>query len=167
MSGNKDSILPPLEWLFDQHPPLPAAISDWLMELGSMTCRFEHHCTRVHIDLQRECFLTRDQLGEEAEYLPDSPRYWLREIVLLGDNQPWLLGRTVIPQETLTGPDQVLVDLGTQPLGRYLFNSGNMTRDYIHIGRQNELWARRSRLRLAGKPLLLTELFLPASPLYV
>ncbi|MDE4771652.1 chorismate lyase, partial [Klebsiella pneumoniae] len=28
------------------------------------------------------------------------------------------------------------------------------------------LWGRRSRLRLSGKPLLLTELFLPASPLY-
>ncbi len=67
----------------------------------------------------------------------------------------------------MTSPDQVLVDMGTQPLGRYLFNSGNMTRYYIHIGQQNTLWARRSHLRLAGKPLLLTELFLPASPLYV
>jgi len=87
--------------------------------------------------------------------------------VLLSDNQPRLLGRTVIPQETLTGQDQVLVHLVTQPLGCYLFNGGNMTRDYIHIGLQSALWARGSRLRLAGKLLLLTELFLPASPLYV
>ncbi|MGB8667186.1 MAG: chorismate lyase [Serratia inhibens] len=166
MSGNRDSILPPLEWLSAQSPPVPAAVSDWLMELGSMTRRFERHCGRVHVEPQRECFVTRDQLGEEAEHLPDSPRYWLREIILLGDNQPWLLGRTVIPQETLTGPDQALVDLGTLPLGRYLFSSGELTRDYIHMGRQGALWARRSRLRLAGKPLLLTELFLPASPLY-
>jgi chorismate--pyruvate lyase len=166
MSGNRDSILPPLEWLSVQYPPVPAAVSDWLMELGSMTRRFERHCGRVHVEPQRECFVTRDQLGEEAEHLPDSPRYWLREIVLLGDNQPWLLGRTVIPQETLTGPDLALVDLGTLPLGRYLFSSNELTRDYIHMGRQESLWARRSRLRLAGKPLLLTELFLPASPLY-
>ncbi|CAI1601744.1 Chorismate--pyruvate lyase [Serratia quinivorans] len=166
MSGIRDSILPPLEWLSAQHPPVPVAVSDWLMEPGSMTRRFERHCGRVHVEPQRECFVTRDQLGEEAEHLPDSPRYWLREVVLLGDNQPWLLGRTVIPLETLTGPDLALVDLGTLPLGRYLFSSDELTRDYIHIGRQDLLWARRSRLRLAGKPLLLTELFLPASPLY-
>ncbi|EHP6135192.1 chorismate lyase, partial [Escherichia coli] len=38
--------------------------------------------------------------------------------------------------------------------------------DFIEIGRDAGLWGRRSRLRLSSKPLLLTELFLPASPLY-
>ncbi|WP_145557065.1 chorismate lyase, partial [Yersinia aldovae] len=38
--------------------------------------------------------------------------------------------------------------------------------DYIQVGRQEAQWARRSLLRLSGKPLLLTEVFLPASPLY-
>ncbi|HAK8374880.1 TPA: chorismate lyase, partial [Salmonella enterica] len=52
------------------------------------------------------------------------------------------------------------------PLGRYLFTSSTLTRDFIEIGRDATLWGRRSRLRLSGKPLLLTELFLPASPLY-
>lgn len=165
MSGTRDSILPPIEWLAE-HSPIPATVSDWLMELGSMTRRFERHCGRVHVEPQRECFITRDRLPEEAAHLPHSERYWLREIVLLGDDQPWLLGRTVIPQETLSGPDQALVDLGTLPLGRYLFSSNNLTRDYIDVGQQNGLWARRSRLCLAGKPLLLTELFLPACPLY-
>ncbi|WP_416261136.1 chorismate lyase [Gibbsiella quercinecans] len=166
MSGNRGSILPPITWLSEQHPPVPAGISDWLMELGSMTRRFERHCACVHVEPQRECFVTRAELGEEAQHLPASQRYWLREIILLGDNEPWLIGRTVIPQETLTGEDQALVDLGTVPLGRYLFNSGALTRDYIHIGRHGAQWARRSRLRLAGKPLLLTELFLPAAPVY-
>ena len=166
MPGNSESILPPLEWLTEQHPPVPAAINDWLMELGSMTRRFEQHCRCVRVEPQREGFVSRAALGEEADHLPESQRYWLREIVLLGDDQPWLLGRTVIPLETLTGPDQALVDLGTVPLGRYLFSSDALTRDYIVVGRQEQLWARRSRLRLAGKPLLLTELFLPAAPLY-
>lgn len=165
MSGNRDSILPPIAWL-PENATIPAAVSDWLMELGSMTLRFERYCQCVQIEPQCECFVTREYLTEEAAHLPQSERYWLREIVLLGDGQPWLLGRTLIPQETLTGPDRALVDLGTLPLGRYLFSSDTLTRDYIDIGRQTELWARRSRLRLAGKPLLLTELFLPSSPLY-
>ncbi|WP_455482653.1 chorismate lyase [Bartonella sp. B35(2025)] len=166
MPNLQDSILPPLKWLSDQDPPIPADVSDWLMELGSMTRRFESYCTDLRVEPQRECFITRDKLKKEAEHLPDSSRYWLREVILLGDNQPWLLGRTVIPQETLSEHNQALINLGTVPLGRYLFSSGKLTRDYIHIGRQDTLWARRSRLRLANKPLLLTELFLKDSPLY-
>lgn len=46
------------------------------------------------------------------------------------------------------------------PLGRYLFTSSELTRDFIEIGLDAELWGRRSRLRLSGKPLILTELFL-------
>lgn len=166
MSDLRDSIIPPLEWLSDQDALVPENIRDWLMETGSMTLRLKKHCTHINIEPQRECFITRDKLQDEAEHLPQSARYWLREIILMGDNQPWLLGRTVIPQETLLEQNQDLMHLGNTPLGHYLFNSGKLSRDYIHIGQQGALWARRSRLRLTGKPLLLTELFLTASPLY-
>ncbi|WP_114192454.1 chorismate lyase [Edaphovirga cremea] len=166
MSESKTSILPPIQWL-DDAEPVPAEIADWLMELGSMTRRFEEHCHKVTVEPRNEYFITREQLGkDEAEQLPVSERYWLREIVLFGDGRPWLLGRTVIPQQTLTGSDQALVDLGTLPLGRYLFSGDNLTRDYIQTGKQGVFWARRSRLRLSDKPLLLTEIFLAESPLY-
>ncbi|ABM44670.1 chorismate--pyruvate lyase [Bartonella bacilliformis KC583] len=166
MFRTEDSILPPLEWLSDNNSSVPPAIYDWLMELGSMTLRFERYCTRVHVEPRHEYFIARNELKEEAEHLPESSLYWLREVVLMGDNQPWLLGRTVIPQETLAHHSNALMNLGTLPLGRYLFSNGELTRDYIHIGRKDSLWARRSRLRLSGKPLLLTELFLADSPLY-
>ncbi|CNE53687.1 chorismate lyase [Yersinia nurmii] len=166
MSHGEVSILKPIQWRSIEQPNLSADIADWLMELGSMTRRFEQHCQRVHIEPKLECFITRDELGEEAEHLPVSQRYWLREVILYGDAQPWLLGRTVVPEETLSGSDRALVDLGTVPLGRYLFSGDALTRDYIQTGLQEKLWARRSLLRLSGKPLLLTEVFLPASPLY-
>lgn len=71
----------------------------------------------------------------------------------------WLAGRTVAPESTLCGPELALQQLGQTPLGRYLFTSSTLTRDFIEIGRDAALWGRRSRLRLSGKPLLLTELF--------
>lgn len=166
MSTGDASILKPIQWYALEQPNLPTNIADWLMELGSMTRRFEQHCQCVHVEPQQECFITPDMLGEDADHLPESQRYWLREIILYGDNVPWLLGRTVIPEETLSGPDRALVDLGTLPLGRYLFSGDALTRDYIQVGRQDNLWARRSLLRLSGNPLLLSEVFLPASPLY-
>ena len=81
-------------------------------------------------------------------------------------------GKTVtvtLIQEGFVSGDEIASELpllGKTPLGRYLFTSSELTRDFIEIGRDAELWGRRSRLRLSGKPLILTELFLPASPLY-
>ncbi|GGD37638.1 chorismate lyase [Franconibacter pulveris 1160] len=139
---------------------------DWLMLEDSMTKRFEQHCKRVSVDLLFEGFVSPQEIAAEREWLPQEETYWLREIVLCGDGEPWLVGRTVVPQSTLNGPELALQNMGTTPLGRYLFTSSTLTRDFIHPGRSGELWGRRSRLRLSGKPLLLTELFLPASPLY-
>ncbi|MDR0217423.1 MAG: chorismate lyase [Enterobacteriaceae bacterium] len=156
----------PIHWLSPDELAIPETISDWLLEVGSMTRRFEQYCQQVSVSPFRECFITAADLGDESEHLPISKKYWLREIVLYGDNIPWLLGRTVIPAETLTGPDEKLVDVGTVPLGRYLFSGNNLTRDYIQIGQQGQRWARRSLLRLSEKPLLLTEVFLPESPVY-
>ena len=170
MSDSHSPAQPPIHW-FNDPTDVPADVADWLMEMGSMTRRFEKQGVTVTVKPQNECFVTRAELGEsEAQQLPESARYWIREIVLFGDAQPWLLGRTVIPEETLTGPDMALVDLGTLPLGRYLFSGNNLTRDYIHLGqlqsKRGDLWARRSRLRLSDKPLLLTEIFLPDSPVH-
>jgi len=152
---------------FDSFPQeLSAGWLDWLLLEDSMTKRFEQHCTQVTVRIVREAFISQSDCLPEASLLPHSERYWLREIILCGDDEPWLLGRTVVPESTLEGPELALQRLGSTPLGRYLFSSTSLTRDYIQIGRSEALWGRRSRLRLSGKPLLLTELFLPNSPLY-
>ena len=151
---------------FDVMPPLAPPLSDWLLLEDSMTQRFEQQGKQVTVTLVNEGYIGREALADEAALLPDEPRYWLREIILNADGEPWLAGRTVVPESTLCGPELALQQLGQTPLGRYLFTSSTLTRDFIEIGRDAALWGRRSRLRLSGKPLLLTELFLPASPLY-
>ncbi|WP_312952078.1 chorismate lyase [Superficieibacter sp.] len=147
-------------------PPLEPALLEWLLLEDSMTKRFEQQDKKVSITLVREAFVGREEIAEELALLPDESRYWLREIILCADGEPWLAGRTVVPESTLSGPELALQTLGNTPLGRYLFTSSTLTRDFIEVGRQAQLWGRRSRLRLNGKPLLLTELFLPASPIY-
>ena len=107
-----------------------------------------------------------DRLGEERDALPVSERYWLREVIMYGDGQPWLVGRTVIPPSTLEASSSALMNIGDKPLGHYLFQQEQLARDYIHIGRSQDAWARRARLRLFDQPLLITELFLPPSPAY-
>ncbi|ARJ42181.1 chorismate lyase [Pantoea alhagi] len=166
MSDNALSLLRAIAWLPTSSPALSAPLLDWLLEEDSMTKRFERHCGKVTVEPQFEGFVTADDIAEELPFLPLEPRYWLREIILSGDGVPWLAGRTVVPESTLEGPEMMLSQLGTRPLGRYLFSSSTLTRDFIDPGISAALWGRRSRLRLSGKPLLLTELFLPAAPLY-
>lgn len=157
----------PIEWIGQDDERVPANTLDWLLELGSMTKRFEQQSQQVTVIPYIERYVSQAMLSaEEVQNLPTSSRYWVREVVMYGDGIPWLLGRTVIPEETLTDDDRQLVDIGRMPLGRYLFSRDNLTRDYIHIGRCAERWVRRSRLRLSDKPLLLTEMFLPESPVY-
>ncbi|GLR07959.1 chorismate lyase [Mixta theicola] len=166
MSDNALSLLRAIAWLPTSSPALSAPLLDWLLEEDSMTKRFERHCQKVTVEPQFEGFVSADAIAEELPFLPLEPRYWLREIILSGDGVPWLAGRTVVPASTLDGPEMMLSQLGTRPLGRYLFSSSTLTRDFIDPGVAAALWGRRSRLRLSGKPLLLTELFLPAAPLY-
>lgn len=147
-------------------PELDAPLRDWLLLEDSMTKRFEQQGKKVTVTMINEDFVGRDALAGEEALLPEEARYWLREIILCADGEPWLAGRTLVPESTLCGPELALQQLGQTPLGRYLFTSSTLTRDFIEIGRSAQLWGRRSRLRLSGKPLLLTELFLPASPLY-
>ncbi|MGP3593627.1 chorismate lyase [Vagococcus sp. WN89Y] len=151
---------------FDAIPALEPQLLDWLLLEDSMTKRFEQQGKKVTVKLIQEGFVTAEFITPERALLPEEPRYWLREIILCADDEPWLAGRTVVPESTLSGPEMALQKLGKTPLGRYLFTSSTLTRDFIDIGRYEQLWGRRSRLRLGGKPLMLTELFLPASPLY-
>ena len=166
MAENALTQLRALEWLPASSPLLTAPLLDWLMEEDSMTQRFERHCEKVTVNIVREGFIGAEDAAKEVTFLPQESRYWLREILLCGDGVPWLAGRTIVPESTLIGPEQMLQQLGTRPLGRYLFSSSTLTRDFIEPGQHKELWGRRSRLRLSGKPLLLTELFLPPAPLY-
>lgn len=166
MSDHALQLLRALTWLPTSSPLLSAPLLDWLLEEDSMTRRFERHCQRVTVEPLREGFISAAEAGEDAALLPADRRFWLREIILYGDDQPWLAGRTLVPESTLHGPEALLQSLGTRPLGRYLFSSSRLTRDFIETGQVDDLWGRRSRLRLSGKPLLLTELFLPDSPLY-
>ncbi|WP_241574879.1 chorismate lyase [Rosenbergiella nectarea] len=145
-------------------------IYSWLVDETSMTARLAAYCQKLEVSIVKEGFFSEHALTTEEHGLvvghAEDARFWLREVQLVADGEPWLAGRSVIPESSLQGPEASLMALGTRPLGHYLFQSSSLCRDFLTPGIMGGLWARRSLLRLAGKPLLLTEIFLPASPLY-
>ncbi|HBI06742.1 MAG TPA: chorismate lyase, partial [Erwinia persicina] len=58
MAENALSQLRAINWLPDSSPLLTAPLLDWLMEVDSMTRRFERHCQAVTVNLLREGFIS-------------------------------------------------------------------------------------------------------------
>jgi len=119
---------------------------------------------------------------EEAKRLgvPRTRWAWVREVALLGDGQPRIVARSVVPMGGPAGAASALRRLGNRPLGDRLFLPGRSARDSLeiaalqpdnwltaclsrHLPMVNQArWARRAVHRLAGQPLLVTEVFLPS-----
>lgn len=157
---------------------VPPGLRPWLNEPGSLTRRLralagEGFTVRVCTEGWGRPWLDeRRRLG-----LPARRRAWLREVVLGRGTEPWICARSVMPETTLRGPLRRLRSLGAQPLGSMLFGHFAVVRGPIEVarlGRTDALeqrarllagrpgeWARRSVFRIGGRPLLVTEVFLP------
>jgi chorismate--pyruvate lyase len=121
---------------------------------------------------------------DEARILgmKDGSRALIRQVQLLCGEQAWVYARTVMPVSSLRGRLQRLAHLGTRPLGGMLFADPGMQRGGVELARlctgqtmhaaatfhmtspPAEIWGRRTVFRLAGKPLLVSEIFLPEFP---
>lgn len=98
----------------------------------------------------------------------------VREVVLYGNNEPWVFARSVLPLTSLTGPLRHLRKQGNRPLGAFLFSQPHLRRGAIALARINRhhaylaaglagteaAWGRRSVFSLNHKPLLVSEVFL-------
>lgn len=153
------------------------SLVDLLRDRGSLTQRMKRRCGgefSVQVLSQQKLRLNRDEWL--LLHMPAHERAVVREVLLLCDGQPWVYAHTVIPLSTLTGRETRLAKLGTKPLGAALFADPCLQRDIVEFGwlvpgsRQHGLaqlggdetaWGRRSRFLLHGKPLLVSEFFLP------
>ena len=100
----------------------------------------------------------------------------LKGVIATGEQQNWVVGRTLIPMTSLGAQPFDLTAQGEVPLGLTLFSSDEVKRDSLQVawvpvaGKQAErkkLLARRSRLWVNKHPILVAELFLPDSPVYI
>lgn len=99
----------------------------------------------------------------------------VRQVLLCCGDTPLVYARTVIPAQTVTGAQRRYANMGNRPLGAMLFADRTMRRETVHVARLpashearrffsvgDEVWGRRSVFRVAGKPILVSEYFLPA-----
>jgi chorismate--pyruvate lyase len=158
---------------------LSPLLKSWLDTPDSLTARVKASCRpcfslRVHAEAWQRPYV------DEARRLqmPLWQEAWVRVITLRCGDVPWVLGRTVMPRDSLRGRRSRLRSLGTRPLGSVLFTGREVVRSAIEVrrleaddplvdehrtagGKPLPLWARRSTLAILGEPILVTEVFLP------
>ena len=140
----------------------------WLLDRGSLTQHLVHASQgRFRVEVVRQQWGRASRSEAMALNISTRQRVLIREVHLIGNNQPWVFARTIIPATTLTGKERQLNGLGCRSLGTVLFRDPTMKRGPLQVSRVQlrngeTTWARRSLFYLANKPLLVAEVFLPA-----
>jgi chorismate--pyruvate lyase len=178
--------IPATRWQSHQrflHCQLPAGLTRWLLDSASLTLRMQRLCPgrfEVRVLSQRR---GRPELHEaQALGMRTNRNAIIRQVQLLCNGRPLVYARTVIPASSLRGRLKRLAHLGTRPLGGVLFADAGMRRGAVELAciqpgdalyhaamgklRRSAppIWGRRSVFTLSGRPLLVSEVFLPAFP---
>ncbi len=170
----------PINWMnqsdFSRHPNLTRNLKSWLYETALLTARLKQSAKSFQLKVLKETY------GEHSPLLSDVPitdNNYIREIMMLSDNEPCILGQTTVPENTLKHNGWAN-KLGSKGLGEALVNLPNVSRSAFNfsfcVGNNSvlkkygmelpetesmHLWVRRSSFLIENRPLWVVEIFLP------
>lgn len=165
------STYPEFHWHSDPRAPaarVPPAYRDLLLSRDSLTRRLKRRCrSEFQVRVLSESFAVPSR--QERRRLGLRPREvcWIREVLLMGDGESWVLARTLMPIRTLQGRFRRLRHLGRKPLGEVLFREPGWRRGPLEVGRGCAPdasvcgYARRSAFTNGDCSVLITEFFFP------
>jgi len=173
------------QWQKPTDQQISAYLLSWLLDPSSLTAKLKSHSQVFRVLVLGEQL---EQCGElEAnDVIKAGEQVLVREVLLYCDDVPQVFARSLLPLSTLTGDEQTLADLGTQPLGQVLFNNPSLERKNVEIASFDQaspiaklvktlgidvtdeylIWGRRSLFFVHQKPLMVAEVFLPQSFAY-
>jgi chorismate--pyruvate lyase len=151
----------------------------WLTDRGSLTCRLQARCPAfsvraVHQRFDKPC---RDELSLIKSRRKE--RVVVREVYLYCGETPVVFAHSVLMRRSLRGNWRSISRQGVKPLGAALFANPLVKRTPLYFKKltlhhelylkacqklktlPNYLWARRSVFILLGRPIMVTEVFLP------
>lgn len=135
-----------------------------MADASALSERLKANCSTLSVQVKSQelapAFHDEQELLEIQEY-----NSLIRKVHLLGDGEPWIHGRVVVPHITYQAFQIEFDNMGDKLLGEtLLYDRPNVTRSafqYAHI--TDNLWARRSMFTIGTFKLLVTEVFLPAA----
>ncbi|WP_040362569.1 chorismate--pyruvate lyase family protein [Congregibacter litoralis] len=158
--------------------PLLAPVRSWLLDDGSLTQHLLNTGRAFSLERWRQCW--EAPRPDERRLLAMAHRElaMVRQIVMRLDGEAVVYARSVFPASTLDGPLLRLRRLQNKSLGSFLFSRPDMRRSPFQVAflrgddaylpdqlhQNDKAWARRSCFQVAGKPMLVSEVFLEAFP---
>ncbi len=164
--------------------PCSSKVRSWLLDQDSLTQKLQASAQSLQVKVRQQVILT-DSEDSLSSHFASEKKVLVREVFLCCDDLPVVFAQTEIPFSTLTEQQAQLADIGTRSLGSILFKDPSMRRDQIEVAQfplhsavhqlcENlnqdsgfPLWGRRSLFYVNNKPLLVSEVFLPASGIYL
>jgi chorismate--pyruvate lyase len=155
----------------------------WLLDESSLTKKLQQQCDVFSVTIKQQSH-TNTQSSPLSPYFPIPEQVFVREVLLCCDGIETVFAQTEIPYQTLSDTQSKLAEIGTESLGKFLFQEKTLQRGDIEIAEfpigsavhelcdtlkqhcDHSLWARRSLFYIENKPLLVSEIFLPASGIY-
>lgn len=138
---------------------IPETHKYWIHLPDSLTAALRRRSRDLSVQVLEERFLQADTamplLGVSA-----GGRCWSRKVCLRTQYRRWVAAHTLVPAASLERQLADLSRLNNRPLGELLFTTPGVTRDSLEVASTPLGWARRTRYRLAGQPLLVAEFFL-------
>ena len=170
----------PINWMnqsdFSRHPNLTHNLKSWLYETALLTTRLKQSAKNFQLKVLKETYEEPSPLLSDV---PITDNNYIREIMMLSDNEPCILGQTTFPENTLKHNGWAK-KLGTKGLGEALVNLPNVSRSAfnfsfcvsnnsmlkkygVHLpdAEDMHLWVRRSSFLIGNEPLWVVEIFIP------
>ncbi len=151
----------------------------WIEDGRSLTVKIKHCCTgEFRVNVLCHGFVdSPDYASTELNTEAGEPVLH-REVLLCDNDTPLVFACSLLPEAALTGRFEELRDLGAKPLGHWIFQEPVLRRDCISVtslradngifGRyranipgSHSINGRKTLFSGAGKPLLVSEFFLP------
>jgi chorismate--pyruvate lyase len=160
---------------------VPRTLRGRLSDRGSLTQRLQAQHADFKVQLLAHGLARPFRDETQALHLHPASRAYVRDVLLMGDGRARVFAHSVLSRASLRGGWNGITRLGTKPLGEALFTNPRIQRHGLMLRRIDArhplyraarlhvpltaryVWARRSVFCLNGQPLLVTEVFLPAS----
>jgi chorismate--pyruvate lyase len=158
--------------------PLLAPVRTWLLDDGSLTQHLINTGRSFSVERRRQAWEAPGLDERRLLGMAGRERAVVRQVTLRLDGRAVVYARSVFPIGSLEGPLRRLRSLANQSLGAFLFSYPDMRRSPFEIAylagddpylpealhQAAPAWARRSCFLVAGKPLLVSEVFLEGFP---
>ncbi len=163
----------------DKPPSYPHPLHRWLADRGSLTSRIKAHFPAFNLKRLGQSLQVPHTDERRHMDFRQSELAVVREVLLMSGWTPLVFAHSIVARRDVRGVWRGLSRLGSRPLAEMLFNDPTVARlpmEYHRIDARHPLfrrtlvvaphtaktlWARRSVFVKQGRPLLVTEVFLP------